>query len=208
MLALVSACNRQAGPSLSETLAWMDNTYNPRGGLASARGHGRTGWYSDENSTTQAPLSEDLIVGSTETFTHDGCQFSLHVQDDPVAIASRESYRSSLYTFNLRDIDPHSIKVSKYSHIGGLPCAGYDSEQRKRMYMNCDHAEIVFSTHNEAALIDNTTSTKLQGSDHESKGKSRETRAFFEVDDVEYADRFAKAFRHAVELCGGKSSPF
>jgi hypothetical protein len=31
---------------------------------------------------------------------------------------------------------------------------------------------------------------------------------WFFVDDVEYAARFAKAFRHAVELCGGKPEPF
>ena len=30
----------------------------------------------------------------------------------------------------------------------------------------------------------------------------------FLVDDVTYARRLAKAFRHAVELCGGKASPF
>jgi len=28
------------------------------------------------------------------------------------------------------------------------------------------------------------------------------------VDDVTYAQRFAKALKHAVELCGGKASKF
>jgi hypothetical protein len=69
----------------------------------------------------------------------------------------------------------------------------------------------IFATRSEAPLIDedsNTVNLKPQGSDRETNHKSKGVRAFFEVDEVEYAKRFAKAFRRAVELCGGKPDPF
>ena len=116
--------------------------------------------------------------------------------------ANRTVYGSSSYSFNLRDMNPRSIKISTYSHGGGFRCEDYDSEERQLLQMNCDHAEIVFRTRSEAPLIDEQSHTifaELQGSDHESKGKSKGAEAYFEVDDVEYAGRFAKALRHAVE---------
>jgi len=164
--------------------------------LKAAFGHGRTGWCAPNNSNGRA--EEYLVSGSTETFTHDSCQMTLHIQDNPSASAYSDVYRSSSYTFNLRDINPQSVKVSTYSHMGGFRCEEYDSELRQIYQMNCDHAEIAFSTQSEAPLIDegsHTTYAKLQGSDHESKHKSKGSQAFFGVDDVEYAGRFAKALR-------------
>jgi hypothetical protein len=153
------APERTASPrdgELSDTLAWMDNTYNRHDGALGALGHGRMGWY-DSNSNGQA--DEYLVFGSTETFTHDGCQMGLHIQGDPYAVASREAWHASVRTFNLRDINPQSIKVSTYSHRGGLRCDDYDPEERQRYSMNCDHAVIAFSTHSEAPLIDEESHT-------------------------------------------------
>jgi hypothetical protein len=76
---------------------------------------------------------------------------------------------------------------------------------------DCDHAEVSFVTRSEAPLIDVDVQViypNLQGSAHESKYKSKGSRGHFGVDNVEYAARFAKAFRHAVELCGGRPEPF
>jgi hypothetical protein len=184
----------------------MDNSYNPHADAWGQSAHGRTGWYAPQNSDGQG--GEYLASGSTETSTHDGCKMTLHIEENP---AGHVVYGSSSYSFNLRDINPQSIKISTYSHRGGFRCEDYDSEARQLMQMTCDHAEIVFWTRSEAPLIDeesHTTFAELQGSDHESKGKSKGANAFFEVDDVEYAGRFAKALRHAVELCGGKPEPF
>jgi hypothetical protein len=206
LLIIVAACKRDG--ELSDTLAWMDNTYNRHDGASGALGHGRMDWY---DSSLNGQADEYLVFGSTETFTHDGCQMGLRIQDNPYATASRDVWHTSVRTFNLRDINPQSIKVSKYSHRGGLRCDDYNPEEQRRYSMNCDHAVVAFSTHSEAPLIDeesHTTFAKLQGSDHESKGNSKGAGAFFEVDDVEYAGRFAKAFRHAVELCGGKPEAF
>jgi hypothetical protein len=207
LLALfVSLSCSKRNRELSEALEWIDNTYNPHEGWS--RGHGRTGWYASDKSLQ---TGEYLVWGSTETFRHNGCQMTLHVEDNPYASAHSEVYGTHEYTFNLCDINPRSVKLTTYSHLGGFPCEGYKPEELERTNMNCDHAEITFSTRTEAPLIDvetHATFPKLQGKDHTSSGKSKDTGAFFEVDDVEYATRLTNAFRRAVELCGGKASAF
>ena len=197
LIIIFSGCSHAS--ELSETLAWMDNTFNPHAEISGAYGHGHTGWYVPEKSS---PYGERLVSGSIETFSYDGCQMTLRIQDDPAADREVQSTRS--YTFSLSDINPQSIKITSYTHTGGIRC-DWDPEA------NCDHAEIVFFTHNEAPLIDedwDTIFVKLQGSDHESRKKQKGNEAYFEVAEVAYANRFAKAFRHAVELCGGKPDPF
>ncbi len=202
-LTMISGCSDDS--ELAETLAWMDNTYNPHKDVG-AYGHGHTGWYVPKGSS---PYDEYLVNGSTETFTHDGCRMTLNIQDDPAAFTHREILSSRSYTFNLRDINPASIKTSTFTHTGGFNCDL--AKESKLIPQDCDHAEVVFATHNEAPLIDEYTDTiflKLQGSDHENKSSAKTRKAFFEVDDIEYAGRLAKAFRYAVELCGGKPEPF
>jgi hypothetical protein len=44
--------------------------------------------------------------------------------------------------------------------------------------------------------------------DYEAQIHRQSSKGWFIVDDVAYAERFAKAHRHAVELCGGKASRF
>jgi hypothetical protein len=188
---------------LNETLSWMDNTFNAheRNGTF---GHGHTGWYTRD--TTKGPLGEILVSGLTQSFTSDGCRMTLHQQDDPAADLAQFSYSSFTRTFDLRDINPQSIKMHTLSRMGGFYC-----EQFGLPPEDCDHAEITFVTHGEAPLIDedwDVIHPKLQGSQHEVKSQSKTARSHFFVDNVEYATRFAKAFRHAVELCGGKPEPF
>ena len=193
---------------LVETLAWMDNTYNPHEGVSGAYRHGRTGWYSHN---LNEKGGEHLETESTETFIHDGCKLTLRVLDNPYTPAHSELYGTTVVNFNLRDINPQSITVNTYSHFGGLWCENYTLEDQQLLELNCDHSEIVFSTRNEAPRVDEETHTifpKLQGSDHESKGKSKSARAALEVDDIKYAVRFAKALRHAVALCGGRQEAF
>jgi len=64
---------------LTDTFAWMDNTYNPHPHVSGAYGHGHTGWYTRKNSKD---YDEELSSASTETFTHDGCQMTIRVEDD------------------------------------------------------------------------------------------------------------------------------
>jgi hypothetical protein len=77
--------------------------------------------------------------------------------------------------------------------------------------MNCDHAAMYFKTRNEAGLIDvksHSVYPGLTGKDHESSSTSKTSNSYLEFDNYDYAKRFAKAFIHAVELCGGKPSKF
>jgi hypothetical protein len=183
-------------PSLSETLAWMDSTYNSHQSAGGAFGHGRE----------ESSVNGKTFKRRTEFFTYDGCQISLHIEDDPTAPLFSEMYSSMVDTLNLRDVDPTSIKTRLFaSQYGGISC-DFDP-----VHLICDMAEIDFETRNQAPLISTESHhiyPKLQGSDHESGGKGTSFTSWFVVDNVEYAARFAKAFRHAVALCGGKPSAF
>ena len=171
---------RDAEPSLSEALAWMDSTYNSHQVNGGAFGHGVEEIYIDGK----------LSKRRTETFTYDGCQITLHDNDDQTSPLYSSLFSSHMYTFNLRDIDPASIKLSLLdSQHGGLSC---DIDQT---HMSCDIAEMEFETHNQAPLIDEDSHTvfaNLQGSDHEFKNKSKTFVAVFYLDDTEYAARFVK----------------
>jgi hypothetical protein len=196
---------RTSDSDLSETLTWMDNSYNPHQGVSGAYGHGRTGWYAHKDGSA---YGEYLVYGSTETFTYNSCQMTLHFEDNRAAEASKTIYSSHSYSFNLRDINPQSIKMSTYSHLGGFECERFGLDPVRD---DCDHAEIAFTTRLEAPLIDedwDIIHSELQGSDHENKSTSKGKNGHFEVDDVEYAKRLMRAFRHAVELCGGNPEPF
>jgi hypothetical protein len=49
---------------------------------------------------------------------------------------------------------------------------------------------------------------KLSGPDYDTHKVDKTNSGYFVFDDPDYANRFAKAFAHAIELCGGKASPF
>lgn len=199
LLALVPAALAPAQaeePSLAETLAWMDSTYNPHERSGGGFGHGREEIFSEGK-----PFKRRFSF-----FTHENCTITLSNQDDPTAPLYSDLYTSAVYNFNLRDIDPASIKIYRYdAQAGGLSC-DVDSQ-----HMICDVAEIEFETRNQTPLIKENLHIvwpKLQGSEHEAHNNKPTFVATFYVDNSEYADRFAKAFRHAVALCGGKASPF
>ena len=71
---------------------------------------------------------------------------------------------------------------------------------------------VEFETRNQEPLIDeevHIVSPKLRGTNHETSYREKTfLAAFYMDDDKNYAGRFAKAFRHAIALCGGKSSVF
>jgi hypothetical protein len=118
---------------------------------------------------------------------------------------------SCKFIFDLKNIDPSSIKVTAISHSGGFPCDTSPGGEPSIMAVDCDHAEMTFSTRSAAGLIQeewHTVFPKLAGADHEKRHTSKSNSAYFGFNDPEYAKRFAKAFGHAVELCGGKRLPF
>ena len=67
--------------------------------------------------------------------------------------------------------------------------------------MQCSVAEMEFETRNQAPLMDvasHTVYPKLKGDEHDVNTNSKTFVAEFYIDDTEYANRFVKAFRHAV----------
>jgi hypothetical protein len=180
------ACRKQQGPTLSETLAWMDQTYNPHESFGD--GHGKERIYHSRTS--------ELWWGSNETFTYNGCQMVLHREDLPSSKPYIFRYPES---FNLRDIDPQTVKVRSFDPNDGTESCD-DPEHVSAYKLNCTAAYVQFSTHNDLPTIDDLP-------DHEHR-KTTTNKAEFVVDDAAYAQRFAKAFQHAVELCGGKPSAF
>ena len=81
-------------------------------------------------------------------------------------------------TFNLRDIDTRSIQLAGKPQLSGV-------------------TEVQFATRNDAQVLDYTGNLTAKG-----------IRSEFMMDDAAYATRFAKAFKHAVDLCGGRPSKF
>jgi hypothetical protein len=184
---------------LQETLTWMDETYNPHEGGESH------GW---EIHYTRNDHTETVSQKYNQTFTHDGCKMVTHIETMAEGVYV-ELPSVTTYTFTLRDIDPNSITVKTYDLHRAYDCS--DPEAVKANELTCDSAEVFFATTNDAGAINKvnvTTFTKLTGADHESRNTYKTSKSWFIVNDVPYAQRFAKAFKHVVELCGGKPSKF
>ena len=194
-LSLLSTCVHADEPSLAETLAWLDSTYNPHGdaGSGSVHGHGR-----------KILRDKGVSVAREDaTFSYDGCQFTLNYKDDPSSPWFSEVYAISVMSFNLRDIDPGSIKLLKFNSLDrGLECKRTEGSV-------CDIAVMQFQTRNESPLIDEEFSSFDHGKiiGHGAVKSKKYTSSFY-LDDLQYAERFEKAFRHAIQLCGGKPSAF
>jgi hypothetical protein len=197
--------SHQRNRDLAETLLWMDQTYNPHeGGDNLGLGHG---W---EIHYVRKGQEEEVTQKFKMTFSRLGdCNIAIKSETLPEGVYS-ETPSVHTYTFNLCDIDPGSIKVKTYDlHKDVFSCA--DPEQVKAYELNCDNAEIEFSTRNGATTIAEEavkTFTKLSGTDHELKTASKTNKCWLIVDDIVYAQRLAKALRHAIDLCGGKPSKF
>jgi hypothetical protein len=152
-----------------------------------------------------------MASGMIEVFSNRGCDFTIKTESNPQAQDSQEILNSATFKFNLRDIDPASVKVTSRSHLGDFSCEEDSDGQKSIMAENCDHAEMGFKTRNEAGLIIvdwHSVFVKLTGAEHDSRRTTKDHSSYFEFDDVEYAKRFAKAFKRAVGLCGGKGAPF
>lgn len=165
----------------------MDSTYNPHSETGGAWGHGVEEIYTDGK----------LFKRRTSTFAYDGCQISLHTQDDPASSLYSNMSSSDIYKFSLRDIDTKSITLNLLDpQYGGLSC-----DYNLVGNMQCSVAEMEFETRNQAPLMDvasHTVYPKLKGDEHDVNTNSKTFVAEFYIDDTEYANRFVKAFRHAV----------
>ena len=191
---------------LSETLQWMDQTYNPHeGGENYSRGHGE-----EIHFLVRANHDKELTQSFHQTFSYKGrCTIVIHSETLPLGL-HKDVYTNGDYTVNLCDVDPNTIQIHKYDlHKDVFNYA--DPEEVSLYQLNCDAAEIEFHSRNEAPKFGDdsiTTFAKLTGNDHESRHNGKTNLAWFITDNAVYAERFAKALKHAVELCGGQASKF
>jgi hypothetical protein len=197
----------QRNRDLAETLLWIDQTYNPHdGGENYGRGHGDETHYLQNAKLHTEEVTEEFH----QTFAYKGdCTIVLHHETVPIGLF-KTIYTNGDYTLNLCDVDPDSIKIKTFDfHKDVFNCA--DAEEVQSYNLNCSSAEIEFHIRNEIPKIKDDSITiyaELTGKDHEAQHHGYMSKGWFVVDDVVYAQRFAKAFRHAVELCGGKVSRF
>jgi len=196
----------QRNRDLTETLQWMDQTYNPHdGGDNLGQGHGWEIHYLRKGQT------EEVTEKFKMSFTRVGdCNIVIHSETFPEGVYS-ETPSTYEYAMNLCDIDPESIKIKTFDlHSKDLfDCA--DPEQVELYELDCRNAEIEFRTRDGATTISEKgvkTFTKLTGTNHELKTDSKTNKCWLIVDDVLYARRLAKALKHAIELCGGRASKF
>jgi hypothetical protein len=181
---LTNGITTSTSASLSDTLEWMKNTLGPKGFVESARnGYNRYEAVPGKTSYTEV----------IKSFSYDGCRVKVvKVIDtfDPVLFGGDHYVAEYTDEFNLADFDPNTVD----SNTGDADLAG---------------RIVVFSTTNDKKLI-HCSSVTLNG------GQRKPTACIPAVDDTEqlrfsskeYTERFAKALRHAIKLCGGKPSTF
>jgi hypothetical protein len=179
---------------------------NPHKGTNFGIGHGLEEHYLLHLADRTSELTEKFQT----TFSgQGGCRLLIHHETFPVGVYET-MYGTDEHALNLCDVDPASIKIVKYDfHNDAFDCS--EPEQVQLFHLNCNAAEIVFHTHNDVpAIIDDSVTTfpKLKGSEHELKTTSKTSTEYFTVDDDAYAQRLAAAFKHAVEVCGGRPSTF
>ena len=161
-------------PSLTETLLWMDNTYNPHEHYL---GHGRWETYSVGK----------LFQRRFARFTYDGCKLTFSTTGGVLAEQCRDN--SSL-SVNLADLDPTSIHTKAYSsQTAGIACEAFPS-----LGMDCDVAEMTFETRNQVPLMETRhhfVYPELKGKDHDSYAEGKSFEAGILIDDVKYASLLA-----------------
>ena len=205
LVAVLAYPTIQRRRDLNETLTWIEQTYNPHENASIfSQGHG---W---ERHYVRRGATEELTEEFQTTFSaKGGCNVGIHSETSPVGVFVDVPSKTN-YTFNLRDVDVDSIKIKTFDlHDDVFNCA--DPEQVSLYNLNCQSAEVYFQTRDGATVINEDsvrTYTKLTGADHESRSTSRTHEVWLILDDVTYAQRLAKAWKHAVELCGGESSKF
>jgi len=187
LLVLSAAAHGQAGPSLTDTLDWMKNTLAPKGIT-----------YTDRNGFSYHSTPGDgHYTELINSFSYRQCQVKIVKRIEYVSKALFQSERPFLSeetdTFSLSDIDPKSVHIDDSAY----------EDLRGRV--------VVLSTTDDKKAIHCQTINRNPGKDY-----GKDAGCVPALDDTEqlrfataeYAERFAKALKHAVGLCGGKPSAF
>src|ERR1039457_3709269 len=177
------------------------------------------------------PYNEEIIT----KFSHEGCkvEFDVDVVNVDEIFLGKEFHFPEVDTFDLRDIDPTSIGIvgSCASNDTPAPCLfgdGGDMRGKQIVFRTSNtkakiHAENKSSTMPSAYGYTHKEKGKTLEESNEQLCKSMPSNSAYcngdykgEATDTtfgtlwfstpEYAERFAKALKHAVTLCGGKPS--
>lgn len=238
-LSLCAPCFAQAKPqaepqpTLQETFDWMTSTLRPSEG---------NNWYIHRPYSQPYPkqwIEEDINPFHQEIIkeiSHDKCRMRVVVDvidNDMGTLLGLQLYETETDTFELKDIDPSTIKVTN-------SCEPIETATGKTAPFNCDDEaglQMEFGTRNAQPSIHREGVNSSYQSQHgikkpvngidqlckadpkypycpsamKSNAKDEPTNVTSDTPVFHtpaYTKRFIKAFRHAVELCGGKPSTF
>jgi hypothetical protein len=179
VLSVVAAVQAQKeGPTLKETLQWMQNT------LASGAGD-----LYISTSEDGAVEKRELRLPEAET-----CEVSFTYQTGPLekysyGVIAKPTFKL-VEKFNLKDIDPTTIEV------------GQPTKDGKPADIIGPFVIFVATTRNSAELISATSGV------HPDSLLRFSTESLTFSFPYPYSERFTKAFKHGVALCGGRPSAF
>jgi hypothetical protein len=194
-LSATASRNSQEGPTLQETIAFMNKSVAPeRGYVTSANG---CELYLTRNSRYLFGLVTSVYIKSKDEsgIEHYGFRWSIYEETPRVA------------RFKLGAIDPDSI-VSK-----AVPSPAFikehDVDEHPDELKESDLVVVNFSTANSEKSIEIGTFKNLEVGKPVSPVFDQEKALDFIVfESKDRAERFVTAFVHAVKMCGGKSSAF
>jgi len=206
LLAIATAavlCRAQDGKSnasLKDTEAWMARTVNS-GPRHPGAGHGVWG---HSTHAYQTSSRTSIVFGPDAGYLGTvGCharivEINELSYDHPTTDADKKGYTTeTVLEFNLKDIDPGKVQA------GASPEAFVD-------FATSDDTTTIHQRQTRWNVSDYARASKENFISCDGPGKECTKRedvivsTGVDVDSTEFAQRFARAFRHAVELCGEK----
>jgi hypothetical protein len=191
---------RAQGPSLEETEHWIQQTFTTIN-----TGRDSCQEYIDSANVGYGPFYT-CFYESYQSIKFEGCTLWLQIHERSGGVNNHGLVEDSIkgrddtsVEIHLGDIDPASIKV-------GSPMGVYGKLGMKTLHDNpAAYADLTFRTTNDEDKITIYANRSEHYNVHACCGIISEQGIALRPD---YAPRFTKALSHAVELCGGKSSPF
>jgi len=222
----------QSEPSIGSTFEWMTNTLKPSEGNVLIMHHPYQRPYpNDWEAKELDPHHSELIT----RFSHDGCrvEFDVDVTDSDMGFSlGRVFVRHEVETFDLKDIDPTTVRTEdscKPVETPNGPTKPWNCEDTQGKYVVFKTTNAKPKIHEEATSMIGTSPYGWQPSvkkqrdelckampsntaycdvpEHKEKPEDK-TSDMLGFRTPQYAQRFARALRRAIELCGGKPSAF
>jgi hypothetical protein len=180
------------GPTLAETIAFMDRSVKPENSYVSTANHCEVNIL--RNNQRLFGLPQSTYVKSTDSYgvKHYGFKW-LIIKDDPRVIR-----------FSFAEIDPASIN----SRVAPSPefIGKHDLDANPKGIDNSDLTVVWFNARNSEKSIE--TGHFKQANDTTPTFDREGSMEFIVFESKDRAERFVTAFVHAVELCGGTPSDF